>query len=60
MSDKPLPVILNPRYEKLLGALNERDRKMKKKSDMEQKLRLERKRKNHLLFLWEVKRFSDF
>ena len=51
MSDKPLPVILKARYEELLKALNERDKKMKKKSDMEQKLRLESKRKNHLLFL---------
>ena len=41
MSDKPFPVILNARYEELLKALNERDKKMKKKSDMEQKLRLE-------------------
>ena len=56
MSDKPFPVILNARYEELLKALNERDKKMKKKSDMEQKLRLESKRKNHLLFLWEVKK----
>ena len=54
MSDKPL--VLKVRYEELLRALNERDKKMKKKSNMEQKLRLEIKRKNHLLFLWEVKK----
>ena len=41
MSEKPLPVILKARYEELLKVLNERDKKMKKKSDMEQKLRLE-------------------
>ena len=35
------PLLLKARYEKLLRALNEKDKKMKKKSDMEQKLRLE-------------------
>ena len=54
MSGKPL--VLKARYEELLRALNERDKKMKKRSNMEQKLRLEIKRKNHLLFLWEVKK----
>ena len=54
MRDNPL--LLKARYEKLLRALNEKDKKMKKKSDIEQKLRLESKLKNHLLFLWEVKK----
>ena len=38
--------------DELINYLNERDKKMKKKSGMEQKLRLERKRKNHLLLFW--------
>ena len=53
---KDRPILLKARYQELLSVLNERDEEMKKKSDMEQKLRLERKRKNYLLFLWEVKK----